>query len=378
MKRYVNRFKYDYKVINSRGCMIINQTSCYKTTEEVCTLIDSLPYKGSEHDYEKTLCSLGINDVELIISKLYNLNILEYDEELGWKDIYIKIKKFILNPQILLIRGSFLSLIFKRLIEKIQNKVRAEWMLGFQITIISLLFIMLVLLSNISGVSCVIMDDKLAESVILMSIVILGILTHELGHSLICAYCNIGFRPISLSIFLIYPVLFTNVSGIDELDLKERCLVNIAGLTAQGIYMIVLMVIFLKFKLMVLLIAIKFLYTTFLFNLHPFLRTDGYWFFKDFMHFYEKTNIGRIINIIYYICYFVFSIFLISKGIKIFKNIFYYFINIKDKQLDFSLVVNLFYLYVAALIFRAGKNKIKECIEHFKVNGKFFRKYFRI
>ena len=60
-------------------------------------------------------------------------------------------------------------------------------------------------------------------------LVILGSLAHELGHSFASMAAGIGLRPIGFSVYLIYPVFYTNVSGIEKVGLNERVLVDCGG-----------------------------------------------------------------------------------------------------------------------------------------------------
>ena len=212
------------------------------------------------------------------------------------------------------------------------------------------------------------------DGILLFLFIFLGIIVHEMGHSFMCNYCGIGLRSICFTVFLFYPAMFTNVSGIEEMDLKQRILINISGLCAQGLYMVFLIILYFSTGYYNFLIAVKLLFDMFYLNLYPFVRTDGYWLFKDILFFYKNSKIGKNLNNIYYILYLLSSAYIGYEGFIIIKSLVLYFMNFKAIRLNSVLLINLFYLYLITTFIKAIKNKFMEFHKNFIKDNKQYKK----
>ncbi|SHI75221.1 hypothetical protein [Lutispora thermophila] len=359
---YVNVFKNEYMPDYKNGNLIINKTSCYKVSKEVAYLISVLPEKGDKEEYLRHLTSLNIENSQVIFDKLIDLGVLKERQYESFNKKFKHIIRKIFNPQIQVLSSSIQEKLFGH---SFLYNLRENTML--KLVSISVLLVAVLGLPFNSFFSAYQKEDNfyISDFFALLLIIIIGIMFHELGHSYMCSYCGIGLRPISFSVYLIYPVMFTNVSGIDELDLKQRILVNIAGLFAQGIYMVLLIILYIVTKYSIFLICINMLFYTFYFNFHPFMRTDGYWFFRDVLQYYENNKIGKVANNIYYFLYFLFTIILIKKGALIVKFIVSYFRDFSNIKLNVRLLMNLFYMYLVIILFRAITNRFLEFYNRF-------------
>lgn len=113
---------------------------------------------------------------------------------------------------------------------------------------------------------------------------IIGIF-HELGHS--SASKHYGAKPsaISLGIFLIFPVFYTDVTKTWKLDSAKRIITSLGGIYFQMIIHLMLFgLLFFKIEAplkghiyYIILQNIGLM----LFNLNPFFKTDGYWVVSD-------------------------------------------------------------------------------------------------
>jgi len=108
-----------------------------------------------------------------------------------------------------------------------------------------------------------------------------ALLFHELGHAAAC--CRQGARvgPIGLSIYLVFPSLYTDVTDAWRLGRKQRAVVDAAGIYFSLLAATIGAVLFLTtghrdFGLVAIACDV-----TALFNINPFVRADGYWLVSD-------------------------------------------------------------------------------------------------
>ena len=104
---------------------------------------------------------------------------------------------------------------------------------------------------------------------------------HELGHASACKHYGLKHGGVGFALYLNFPVLYTNVTEIWKLNRKRRCVVNLAGVYFQCIFLSALLIIYLitnngMVKYMVLTMNLNFLIT-----LNPFFKFDGYWIISD-------------------------------------------------------------------------------------------------
>lgn len=108
-----------------------------------------------------------------------------------------------------------------------------------------------------------------------------SVLFHELGHA--AALIRGGGKPgrIGGGFYLFMPVMFAEVTHAWKLNRKERLLVNVGGMYFEWLFASLLClfstVLDLRFGQLAALII---LYRT-VWNLNPFLRSDGYWILSD-------------------------------------------------------------------------------------------------
>jgi len=104
---------------------------------------------------------------------------------------------------------------------------------------------------------------------------------HELGHATACK--KLGAEPgsIGFGFYMLSPVMFADVSEIWKLKRKERLYVNFAGLYIEILIALVLAIIYLFTEEISLIILCSMVLLSFLLNLNPLLRYDGYWILSD-------------------------------------------------------------------------------------------------
>lgn len=117
-------------------------------------------------------------------------------------------------------------------------------------------------------------------------VILATLLIHELGHA--AASYRFGVRPkeIGLGLYLIFPVLYTDVTEIWRLGKFKRTVVNLGGLHLQLIINLGLIYwLFLSFGDMEMTSTVRYLIqlnvATMVINAIPFLKFDGYWIYSD-------------------------------------------------------------------------------------------------
>lgn len=113
--------------------------------------------------------------------------------------------------------------------------------------------------------------------------ILLSSLFHELGHASACKYFNINHGGIGFGLYLNFPVLYTDVTAIWQLDRKKRCIVNIAGVYFQLYILFVLLVIYWLTHLDIVRYMILTINLGFAITLNPFFKFDGYWLTSDLL-----------------------------------------------------------------------------------------------
>ncbi|UJH68195.1 M50 family metallopeptidase [Allomuricauda sp. SCSIO 65647] len=114
---------------------------------------------------------------------------------------------------------------------------------------------------------------------------------HEFGHATAAHYYGAKHGGIGGGFYLFSPVYFADVTDIWKLSSKKRIVVNLAGIYFEMIVCSVYILIGIAFEIDFLSIVGLFILLNTLFNLNPFLRSDGYWILTDLL---EIPNLYKI------------------------------------------------------------------------------------
>lgn len=117
--------------------------------------------------------------------------------------------------------------------------------------------------------------------IIAITLFYLLLFIHELGHSSACTHYGAHHDDIGIGIYLIYPILYANVTDCWRLTRFKRATVDIAGVYFQLLASAVCSLFWLWNHYPVLLVAVYSCLATTLINMNPFLRFDGYWLLTD-------------------------------------------------------------------------------------------------
>lgn len=114
-------------------------------------------------------------------------------------------------------------------------------------------------------------------------ILIAGII-HEFGHAMAALYGKSNPGRIGVGIYIVMPVMFSEVTDVWRLERKKRVLVDLGGIYFQGVFLMICYFLnYFVFHHRIWNIAI--LVSTFqiIGNLNPFIKLDGYWILADYL-----------------------------------------------------------------------------------------------
>lgn len=293
-----NHLKGAYAVEKPGGRLAITETSCYHISEETGWLIEQLPAAGVREEYLKTMADLGIEAPGKIFDRLMSIGVLREKKRKTWRDRV----RSLLTPRIKLFPAGLQERIVKK---AFSMRVVADRLLPASLVLAAA--------GLIAGASVLAAGTRTegAGGMEIFLLVVAGSLLHELGHSFAAAVSGIGFRPIGFSVYLIYPVFYTNVSGIDKLGLKEKVLIDCGGFIFQLVYVLSLLVFWAAAGSPSALEAARWTMLIMMFNLNPLLRTDGYWLYKDVYAELKDRKWARAVHHLYVAAFFVFSAYFI-------------------------------------------------------------------
>jgi len=258
----VSQEKYNYEVnINKQTYEILQLVNGKNTLEEITSIYNT--------NNNQNITAEIIQ--QLLYSKLSKYGI-------------VKNKDVVVEP---LSRASYLKLSTIIIPEKIVNRVAELFTSLFNpitlkvITLLTLLFCLFIGLNNYELLEPFINDLSEVSFVFILPITFIGIFIHELGHAAAAKHYGINSRGIGFGFYLFSPVFFADVTKAWRLNPKQRIVIDLAGIYFELIYISFLLFIFLITKEVNFLLVSFILFVDIIYNLDPFLRTDGYWVVSD-------------------------------------------------------------------------------------------------
>jgi len=207
---------------------------------------------------------------ELLQNTLAQYGVLKgFDESIKpyQKPPYLKLSVQVVNEKILSKVVKFFYFLF------------AKWV-AIILIVISFSFIGISLFLNFN----LYQSFNIAESVLFMILLMtISLVFHELGHATATSYFGVKYGGIGVGFYLLSPVFYADVTDVWRLPKIKRIVVNFAGVYFELLYCaLVLLVGFIIHNNSIIIISITIFVRT-LFNLNPFLRSDGYWILSDLM-----------------------------------------------------------------------------------------------
>ncbi|MEI7482645.1 MAG: hypothetical protein WCK75_09895 [Elusimicrobiota bacterium] len=299
---YENHLKGEYGIENGEEALIVTPESCYYLSTETRWLIDNLPAAGNKGDYLSSLTSLGVEQAGGIFDRLININVLRIKTT---EKLIRKLIGHVLKPKIRLISAKWQENVFRPVQTKL-SQVASENILPLILCLaaIGLAFGLFIPLKFHGGL--VQLSEGRSQALLIFGLVLLGSLIHELGHSFTAAMSGIGFRPIGISIYLFYPVFYTNVAGIEKVSFWRKIAIDCGGFVFQTAFLWILMATWFITRNISLLESVRWMALIMAFNLNPLLRTDAYWLYQD-----VRATVGnkRLMDFLHYVYSAAFIIF---------------------------------------------------------------------
>ncbi len=117
---------------------------------------------------------------------------------------------------------------------------------------------------------------------------------HEIGHATAAMKHGIKAKGIGFGFYLVFPVLYTDITEIWLLDRKKRIQINLAGIYFQlliNMFLITVNLLFFKNAIVATLISCNIF--SMLLSFNPFFKYDGYWIVSDF---FKIANLSKKSN----------------------------------------------------------------------------------
>lgn len=273
----VSQEKYNYEInINKSTYLILQLIDGRKNLQEI------------KESYNKN------NKEPITVEVLYHL-------------LYTKFSKYgiIQNENIVvkpMSRANYLKLSKIIIPESLTNKVSTAFIFLYRPLIFKLAILLLCLLFTAIGINYypdfVTMTGNLANINLwyLAFFFPFALIFHEFGHAAAAKFYGINSKGIGFGFYVFTPVFFTDITKAWRLNNKQRVLVDFGGIYFQLIFVAFILLAFLFNHNLNLLTAAFFIFLSTLYNLNPFLRTDGYWIISDSLkisNLREQSN-GRL------------------------------------------------------------------------------------
>ena len=289
---YESHLKGEYAVENGNDSLIITSSSCYRMKEETLSLIDHLPKEGDRDSYARAMSAMGLEKAESIFDRLLAIDVLRVKR----RNTVSKTLLSLLKPDLRLVPAAWQERFFKAA----GLSASGGWLRENRKTLFFMAGAGIVLCL---GFSCGAIYPTLAKvssgqpkTLHLLALVLLGSLIHELGHSCAAASAGIGLRPVGFSVYLFYPVFYTNVSGMERLSVGEKAAIDSGGFFAQSAYLFLLLLAWGFTRDLLLLEAMRWISLIMLFNLNPLLKIN-FILLEVFFEFIGQSNdVGHAIS----------------------------------------------------------------------------------
>lgn len=181
-------------------------------------------------------------------------------------------------------KKSFLALEFVLLKRSVTNKIAPVLKIFFQPVFFWVSFTLLLAISIGFLTTQKLSADFHFSTLAFFILVGIFIFIHELGHLAACKRFAGEVGEMGAGVYIIFPILYSNISPIWKSPVKEKVITNLAGVYMQlwclalfyCIYLLTNSSLFYFFA-----VAMPF---PVLAQLYPFIRSDGYWLLSDITH----------------------------------------------------------------------------------------------
>ncbi|MDC3388618.1 hypothetical protein OAX11_03800 [Flavobacteriaceae bacterium] len=227
-------------------------------------------------DVEKEVIQTHLNDfINKITDSTKNKSTL-------YNYIYFKVKIFGSKPI------AFVSSILSGLFNKYILLILAPVAVYFTIKMLGLLYEDGIIMTQTS------LGESFSGLLLMYSgITIIG-LFHEFGHSSAAGYYKQPSDIIGFGLYIVFPVFYSDVSKVWNLNKWKRIVVNLGGIYFQLLLNILFYFIYINIESIDIKINLRFfVFSNFIllvYAINPFLRNDGYWVYSDFFGIKNLTQ----------------------------------------------------------------------------------------
>jgi putative peptide zinc metalloprotease protein len=121
------------------------------------------------------------------------------------------------------------------------------------------------------------------DVVVVLALVMFSLVLHEFGHASACRAFGAKEGEIGFAIYLVFPVFYCDVTDAWKLSRRERAALDLAGLYTQGLFAAVMLAVYMATGRDLFLWTFLAISASYIPNLNPFLKMDGYWFLSDML-----------------------------------------------------------------------------------------------
>jgi putative peptide zinc metalloprotease protein len=269
-----NSFHRHYVKINQETYDLLLLIDGKKTVSEICLTFNQQYQKNIN---EKIL-------TELLQNKLSQYGVLKgFDDTIKpyQKPTYLKLSVMVFNEKTLSNVLNYFYFLFFR------------WV-AIPLVLVSLGLIASLLYVNFNSYQSFNLRDSIVYMVVLMTT---SLALHEIGHATSTRYFGAKHGGIGVGFYLLSPVFYADVTDVWRLRKVQRIIVNLAGVYFELIFCAVILSVGAIVHNSSLIIVSITIFIRTLFNLNPFLRSDGYWILSDLIgipnlmkHSFNKTK----------------------------------------------------------------------------------------
>ena len=117
-----------------------------------------------------------------------------------------------------------------------------------------------------------------------LSLTLLGVLVHEIGHITACIRYGARQGGIGMGLYWIWPAFYADVRGSWVLPSRQRALVSVGGLYFQSVYLAAMVAVAVMAHSATLALAIGLSLLLMVTTLNPVFKFDGYWILSDLLN----------------------------------------------------------------------------------------------
>jgi putative peptide zinc metalloprotease protein len=147
-------------------------------------------------------------------------------------------------------------------------------MVGFQV---------LWTLTHLKTISMAMHSSWTDDVAVVLALLMLSLVLHEFGHASACRAFGAKEGEIGFAIYLVFPVFYCDVTDAWKLSRRERAALDLAGLYTQGLFAALMLAVYLQSGRILFLFTFLAISASYVPNLNPFLKMDGYWFLSDML-----------------------------------------------------------------------------------------------